>query len=140
MIQKTLTYKTLKKTKSKSLTYSFIIAVVICLMSFLPYIHDFNYFNGKEGFSGFSSLRIAIYIIAIFLFGISGWVFAFINSKGKDYRIAILAPILMGVFQLFIYILDSRKTDFNAFNTKVVLNFSLILIITFIYYRLRKRE
>ncbi|HAO15120.1 MAG TPA: hypothetical protein DDE71_06125 [Tenacibaculum sp.] len=93
-----------------------------------------------EGFSGFSSFRIGIWVISLFFWGLSGWLFAFFNSKGKPYRFTILAPLFMGFFQLLIYVLDSRKSNINGFNIKVIINLLLILIITILYFKLRDNE
>lgn len=106
----------------------------------MPYLHDFDVFKGLKGFSGFSSFRIGLWVVMLFTWGLSGWVLAFIRSKGKSYRFAILAPLFMGLFQLFIYVLDSRESNVNAFNYKVVINLVVILIITVIYFRLKKSE
>ncbi|CAA0151939.1 conserved membrane hypothetical protein [Tenacibaculum maritimum] len=125
---------------SQTKTYSFIAAILICIVSFIPYIHDFNYFKGMKGFSGFKSLRVGIWVVSMFLFGLFGWILAFINSKGKEYRFTILAPISMGLFQFFIYVLDSRKSSMNNFNFKVIFNVIFILIITISYFRLKKNE
>ena len=132
--------KVSKKTKSKNLTYSLIVGVVILVLSILPYLHDFDALKGKKGFSGFSSLRVGVWAVSLFLFAICGWILAFINSKGKHYRFAILAPIAMAVFQLFIYVLDSRQSQINSFNFKVVFNFIFILILILIFFKLKRND
>ncbi len=129
-----MNHDSLRKRKYRKPIYSFIITIIIALLSFLPYIHDFDFFEGKKGFSGFSSLRVAIFFISIFIIAISGWLFAFINSKGKSYRFAIIAPIVMLTYQLFIYVLDKRDSVVNDFNLKVVFNFLLYLIIIITYF------
>src|SRR5690606_19628880 len=102
------------------------------------YLHDFNYFEGKDGFSGFSSLRISIWTISLFIIAISGWAVAFANSKGKQYRFAILAPIAMLVFQLLIYVLDQRAGAINELSTKVIINFAILFLIILTYFKLKK--
>lgn len=125
------------KTPFKKKIFSLLLALSICAISFLPYLHDLEFFAGKKGFSGFSSLRIGTWVVSLFVFGISGWIFAFIGNKGKLYRFVILAPIFMGLFQLFIYVLDKRKTYINDFNWKVILNFSILLVIIVSYYAIK---
>lgn len=107
------------------------------MISFLPFVHDFELLKGVKGFSGFSSLRIAVWVISMFLWGLSGWVIAFLKTKGKVYRFSLLAPILMGFFQLFIYVLDSRNSGINRFSNKVFLNIVIILIITAFYFKIK---
>lgn len=128
------------KKKSQTTTYSIIISVLIGLVSFLPYLHDFDFFKGRQGFSGFGSLRVGIWVISLFIIAISGWVVAFVNSRHKKYRFSILAPIGMLVFQMFVYILDSRKSFVNDFNVKVLLNFAVLIIIGFLYFKFKNVE
>ncbi len=132
----------LTKRKSKKATYSLLVALFIWAVSFLPYLHDLEYFEGMKGFSGFSSLRIAVWVISLFLIAISGWVVAFLNSKGKKYRFSMLAPIGMLVFQLCVYVLDGRESIINDFNIKVVLNLVVFAVVIILYFfnKLRSNE
>ncbi len=128
------------KTKLQTTIFNFIVALVIAGISFLPYLHDFEIFKGQEGFSGFSSLRVGIWVISLFIIAICGWAFAFLGHKGKQYRFVMLAPIIMLIFQLMIYVLDSRKTFVNDLNLKVILNFIVLGIIIIIYFKLKKNN
>jgi len=92
-----------------------------------------------EGFSGFSSLRIGLFMVFTMLFSLSGWVGWFLEAKGKRYRFSLLVPIFMNVYQLSVYLLNERKTTTNEFTTKVILNFTLILIIILYYFVTKKR-
>lgn len=125
------------KKKSEKLTSSFIIAIIILLVSFLPYVHDLNIFRDVAGFSGFSSLRIGIWVVSIFTFGLVGWILAFFNSKNKSYRFMMLAPIFMGALQLLIYVLDFRNNTINEFNIKVLINFLILLLIILTYFKFK---
>ncbi len=129
-------------TKSKKTIFkNLLVALLIIAMSFLPYLHDFEIFKGMKGFSGFSSLRIGIWVVSLFMVGLSGWIFAFLNSKGKQYRMAMLAPIFMLSFQLLIYLFDSRKTTTNEFSTKILLNLCLAVVLVVLYfYGLKKQK
>lgn len=133
--------KILTKKKSRTTTYSVVLSALIGVISFLPYLHDFEFFKGRQGFSGFGSLRVGIWVICLFIIAISGWMVAFLSAKHKSYRFAILAPIFMLLFQLFVYILDSRKSIVNDFNVKVILNFAVFILIGYLYFKFRgKRE
>jgi len=121
--------------KSKKGIYKgFGIAMFIIASSFLVYIHDFEIFKGMEGFSGFSSLRIGVFFVGMFTLSLTGWVFAFINSKRKNYRFAMLAPIFMLAYQLGVYLFDARNTTTNEFSTKILSNTIFIILITAAYF------
>jgi len=125
----------------KGIFKDFLVAIGIMVISFLPYIHDFDLFKGMEGFSGFSSLRVALWACSLFVVALSGWIVAFINSKGKRYRFMMLAPIFMLAFQLGIYLFDARKTVSNEFSVKTILNFVLCAILLVVYfYGLQKKK
>lgn len=113
----------------------------IVMLSFLPYLHDFDLFKEMKGFSGFSSLRVGLWAVALYVLALSGWVLAFLNSRGKRYRFVILAPIFMLAFQLAIYVLDARSSTSNEFTNKVLLNFVLCMVLVGVYfYQLRKKR
>lgn len=131
--------KVLTKKKSKRTTSSSTIAVFILIVSFLPFLHDWDYFSGKSGFSGYSSLRIAVWVTSLFTIALSGWIVAFINSKGKPYRFVLLVPIAMLCFQLCIYVLDARKATINEFSNKIIINGVLIFALV-AYYFVKRRK
>lgn len=124
-----------KKTKSrKGIFKPLIESLVILGVSVLPYMHDFEGFRGVDGFSGFSSLRIGLFITLMFIVALSGWIVAFVNSRGKKYRFAILAPIFMLTFQLCIYLFDSRQHEINDFNWKVLVNLAIAITLVLINF------
>ncbi len=129
----------MKKTNQKKRIYNLLIAILIVLISFLPYIHDFTFFNEKDGFSGYSSLRMGLFFVSMYVVAISGWIFAFINSKGKQYRFVMLAPLIMLVFQLFINILNNRKHAVNGVSVKVLVNFGIVFLIILLYFYLKRK-
>jgi len=97
-------------------------------------------FKGAKGFSGFSSFRVGIYFVCLFVVAISGWGLAFLNSKNKQYRFVILAPIFMLSFQLCIYLLDVRQSSVNQFNFKVLVNLIVAgLLVGLYFYGAKKR-
>lgn len=123
------------KILSKKATFNVLKVILICVLSILPYLHDFNFFAGKKGFSGFSSLRVGIWVVSLFLVAISGWVFALINAKGVRYRFAFLVPITMLFYQLLVYVLDERKSVINNFNIKILVNILIFILVAFFYFR-----
>ena len=128
-------------TKSKTgISKDLATALYILAMSFLPYIHDLPLFEGKEGFSGFSSLRVALWAVSLFFVGLSGWVGWFISAKGKRYRFIMLAPIFMLAYQLGVYLFDARNTTSNEFNIKVILNIGFATLITLFYFYNKARK
>ena len=128
-------FKLLKKMKSKKPIFrNLIIGLLIIFCAILPYLHDLPLLNGKEGFSGFSSLRIGIWAVSIYILALIPWILFFIVSKGKSYRFTILVPIFMLIYQLIVYIFDARQNAINEFNVKFIVTFSLAIAITIIYF------
>lgn len=112
----------------------FTVGLFILACSFLPYIHDFDAFKGAKGFSGFSSLRVALWAISLFVVALSGWIVAFMNSRGRSYRFVMLSPIFMLTYQLAIYLFDARNTSSNEFEIKIILNLAFMLLLMVVYY------
>ncbi len=107
--------------RSKTPTFKdFRTGVCIFLAAFMVYIHDCGLFDGKLGFSGFSSLRVGVFISSIFLLALFLGVRAFIESRGKYYRVAYLVPIVMISYQLLIYVFNGRDTKTNEFSVKII--------------------
>ena len=115
------------------------IGLLIIFCATLPYLHDLPLLNGKEGFSGFSSLRIGIWVISIYILALIPWILFFIASKGKSYRFTILVPIIMLTYQLIVYIFDARQLNINKFNIKFIITISLAIAIT-VFYFLKKSK
>jgi peptidoglycan/LPS O-acetylase OafA/YrhL len=116
------------------------VVLVVCVISVLPYLHDLNLFKGKKGFSGFSSLRIAIWVISLFVVAISGWLVAFVKSKGSLYRFVFLVPLVMLVYQLLIYVLDARQSSVNTFNIKILLNIGVVIGLALVYFAKKQQK
>lgn len=93
---------------------------MIFLAAFMVYIHDCGLFDEREGFSGFSSMRVGTFIVSIFLLALFLGIRAFIESRGKIYRVAYLVPIFMLGYQLLVYLLNAREDVINEFNTKAL--------------------
>ncbi len=86
-----------------------------------------------------ASLRLGVWVVSMFMIAISGWVFAFVNSKGKQYRFSFIAPLIMLIFQLVIYVFDKRDSALNEFNIKVFLSFLVSLVIIVLYFIIKKK-
>ncbi len=133
MIQKHLTKMKSTTTTSKE----FLIGALILICSVLPYIHDAIPRETQSGISGYSSLRVFLYITLINVFGMIGWLIAYSEAKGKRYRFVMIVPIINIMYQLFIYILNLKKTSFNDLNLKFLITF-IISLLVFLFYFLRK--
>lgn len=112
----------------------FLKAVGIFSVSFLVYVHDFDLFKGMEGFSGFSSLRVGMFIVGLMVFAIVPWIGWFISSKGKRYSFVMLVPIFMISYQLAVYLFDQRDHTTNDFNFKVLVQFGFVFILIALYF------
>tara|TARA_R110002051_G_scaffold297564_2_gene363934 strand:+ start:7706 stop:8101 length:396 start_codon:yes stop_codon:yes gene_type:complete len=130
----------MKKLKTET-SKQFIIALLIIVSPFLVYIHDSGLFDGMKGFSGFSSLRVGVWVVSLFilmLFAFIGW---FYEAKHKKYRFALLAPIFMITFQLAIYLFDARANTTNDFSSKTIVYFVFVICLVLAYFLgTRKRE
>lgn len=127
--------------KPKTTTYkSLVIGLSIILAAFLVYLHDFtDSWRGMEGFSGFSSLRVALYHTFLLSFALYGWFRAFIESKGKIYRVTYIVPIVMVSYQLLVYLLDARDTTTNEFSTKIIFQVLVLPTVLFLTYYFGKK-
>ena len=90
------------------------------MAAFMVYIHDCGLFDDSDGFGGFSTMRVGVFMTSIYLLALFLGIRAFIESRGKIYRVAYLVPIVMLAYQLFVHILNAREETVNEFNTKVV--------------------
>ena len=103
----------------------------------MPYIHDIIPRNTQAGISGYSSLRVFLYVLLINLFGLIGWIVAYYEAKEKRYRFVMIVPIINITYQVFIYIMNLKKTSFNDLNLKFLITFVASVLI-FLFYFLRK--
>jgi hypothetical protein len=115
----------------------FVIGAFILICSLLPYIHDAIPRETQAGISGYSSLRVFLYITLINVFGLIGWLMAYFEAKGKRYRFVMIIPIINIAYQLFIYILSLKKTSFNDLNLKFLITF-IVSVLVFLFYFMRK--
>ncbi len=139
---------TKKKLKIRILDKNFGKWLAIILLSSLPYIHDVITISGDDtktwvpdfGLSllltdnqgyilGFSSYRVFLYTLLIHLFAHIGWVGWFFDARGKNYRPALLVPVILSLYQITIILLNSRATKFNEPDVKVYITIILGLLL-----------
>ena len=154
------------KMNSKKTTYKLIfkilsIASLITLLAMLPFFHDIitdkeegvkswvpdlgiqqrlTYVNGegKTKVMGYSSYRMFLYFLFEYTFTAVGWFGFFLMAKGRPWRVFLLTPAIISLYNLLILVFDYRETTFNEANTKIfiilVLNFLLMLRFFYRYY------
>jgi len=87
-----------------------------------------------EGFSGFSSLRVGMFIVGLMILALVPWMGWYISSKGKRYSFVMLVPIFMISYQLGVYLFDQRDHTTNDFNFKVLVQFGFIFVLMVLYF------
>lgn len=117
-----------------------IIAIFIILIATLPFLHDTISRELTFPASGYKALRVFVYVVLTNLFGLVGFLGWFIEAKGKQYRFALLVPILMNTYQLLIYILNMKKTSFNDFDFKIYITIAVALTVTLNYFYLKLKK
>jgi hypothetical protein len=101
----------------------------------MPYIHD-AIPTGIE-YPGYSSLRVFLYVLFINIFGLAGWIVAWVNAKKKNYRFVIALPVISTTYQIIVHICNLKSTSFNDLNVKFIVSFTSFAIIT-IWYLIKK--
>jgi hypothetical protein len=136
-----MTSKQSKKVKFMTMTFKdAIVAVFIILLSTLPYLHDIVSRDLSFPASGYKSLRVFLYVVLTNIFGIIGFIGWFVEAKEKQYRFALLVPILMNTYQLLIYIFDMKKSSFNDFDFKIHVTIAVTLVVTLNYFYLKLKN
>ena len=129
------TSRELTTTKSKTTIFKdFFKALGVFLVTFLVYIHDFEIFKGVKGFSGFSSLRVGMFIVGLMILALVPWIGWYVASRGKRYAFVMLVPIFMISYQLAVYLFDQRDHTTNEFNFKVLVQFGFVLVLIGLYF------
>ena len=115
-----------------------LIALLIALSCFLPYVSDLNFFHNKNGFGLFLNLNFGLWYIGMSLLTLLGWGLAFVNGKKKPYRYVLLAPIAMTALHVVFYASSFMKSFFDHFINRLIINILLLLVfftITFFWLR-----
>ncbi|PIB39079.1 hypothetical protein BFP75_00965 [Maribacter sp. 4G9] len=110
--------------------------VGIVVVSTLPYFHDVitdqsgtregipiigaeELFTDSQGkIMGFSSYRIFLYTLMIYLFAHIGFVGWMMDAKGKFYRIALAVPVILSGYTVAVILFNAKETTFNSTSTK----------------------
>ncbi|MEE9377511.1 MAG: hypothetical protein V3V33_05700 [Candidatus Lokiarchaeia archaeon] len=114
-----------------------VISALIISLAILPFLHDLIPRELSFTFSGYTSLRVFVYIVLTNIFALIAFIGWFIEAKGKQYRFALLVPIIMNTYQLLIYVLNMKKSTFNDFDFKIYISIILSLVITINYFYLK---
>ncbi len=118
----------------KQLLYSLLIIIVTFFIC-VPDLFE----RGAKGFFGFSSLRVTFNQISLMIFGFLASLRLFHTEKGKPYRFLYLAPILLFGYNLFVNVLNVRKTDYNTFTPKILIILG-VTVIAVIYFLIESRK
>lgn len=74
--------------------------------------------NGKV--LSYSSYRVFIYYLFIQCYALAAWLGWFLVSKNKSYRYALLLGVLSALYHMFLILSDSRKTELNTIEVKLI--------------------
>ncbi len=132
--------------------------VVIIIVTTLPFFHDFitergvgprswvpivgaeDFLTDNNGkVMGFSSYRVFLYTVLLHLFAHIGFLGWMMDAKGKSYRIALLAPVILSGYTVIIFIFNAKETVFNAVSTKFYITIITTLVV-FVFYFLDRRN
>ena len=152
MIQENYTPLTEKISRTKILDFLFAMTILIGLSS-LPFFHDLIYnidgalynwvpdwniektltdANGKV--LGYSQYYVFLYFLLIQVYSLIAWLGWFSVSKSKPYRFAILLGVLSSFYHITLILSNSRKTDLNSFEGKLIGAAIIFCALFLIYY------
>jgi len=103
-----------------------IISIIILATTVFTYVASLIS-KGEEGLFGFSSLRVTFNQISFLTFALVASLRLFYLEKGKDYRFVYLVPIVVISYDLFVNVLDARKTYYNEFTPKLGITIVIVL-------------
>lgn len=129
-------------------------ALIIIALSVLPYFHDIittseglrswvpvlgieNLLtDGLGNILGFSTYRVFLYTLLIFVFASVGWVGWYQSAKDKFYGSALLLAMASGIYHIGLVLLNLRRSVWNEPTPKILL--LLLLFVVFGYFSIRK--
>ena len=94
--------------------------------------------NGKV--LGYSTYRVFIYYLLAQCYALVAWLGWFSVAKSKPYRLAILLGVLSSSYHIFLILSNSRKTDLNTINIKLVGTAIIGCALFLIYYYFEKNK
>ncbi|MDP5231691.1 MAG: hypothetical protein NWQ38_14965 [Cellulophaga sp.] len=128
-------------------------ALLIILISILPYFHDIitdskgvkNWVpvlgienlltDTTNSILGFSSYRVFLYTFLIFVFATIGWLGWYRNSTTKYYSNSVLLAVLSSLYYLTIISLNLRRTLWNDTNFKLIALAVLFLVLNYLTFK-----
>lgn len=147
-----------KKSRIKILDFWFAMTILIGLSS-LPFFHDLiintdgtllnwvpdwniekTLTDSKGDVLGYSTYRVFLYFFLIQVYSLIAWVGWFSVSKSKPYRFAILLGVLSSFYHIILILANSRKTDFNGFDIKLIGSAIIFCILFLFYYYFEKTK
>lgn len=149
-MQQTNKQSTVKKSR-KRIPDSFWVALAIIGLSTLPYFHDFitdanglkpwvpNFgiesllTDANEKIHGFSTYRVFLYTLLIFMFSAIGWAGWYQSSRGKYYGGGILLVMVSSIYHVLLILLDLRKTVLNEPVPKFIFLLVSAIILGFLW-------
>lgn len=126
-----------QSTTGKSQTTTYKVVAFLFIVTLLIYIHDVIPKN--SGRIGLSSARVYFYTVLAELRYLAVLFFCFYLAKHKSWRFVLVLPIILTTYQAIIRIFALQKTDYNAFDTKLILTIMVSVAITLFYFKSKKR-
>ena len=146
---------TARKSK-KRIPDTFWLALAIIGLSTLPYLHDFitdsdglkswvpnlgiesvlTDANGKV--HGFSTYRVFLYTLLIFVFACIGWAGWYQSARSKYYGGGIFLVLTSGAYHVALILFDLRKTAFNEAWPKFFVLIGLAVFMGYLWFRQNK--
>lgn len=143
---------TKKKSRTRILD-SFWGALAILVLSTLPYFHDIitdadglkswvpilgieNLLTDSNGkIFGFSTYRVFLYTLLLFVFASIGWLGWYQSAKRKFYGSPLLLVTISGIYQIVLILLNLKRTFWNDPTLKVSLLIAAFLTLGFFYIK-----
>lgn len=104
--------------------------------SWVPNLGIESFLTDSEGMvRGLRSYRLLLYLFGIYLFSHLGWIGWFMDAIGKKYRVFLLVPAALSLYQIILILLSSRETEFNSpsINLYITVGLSILVAINFYF-------
>ncbi len=92
--------------------------------------------NGKV--LGYSQYYVFLYFLLIQVYSLIAWLGWFSVSKSKPYRFALIIGVLSSFYHIILILSNSRKTDLNSFDLKLIGTAIIFCTLFLIYYFFEK--
>jgi len=142
--------------RKKILDFSLAMTILVVLSS-LPFLHeliidsngnlyswvpDLNIANSLVDANGkilgYSRYHVFLYFLLIQVYTLIAWIGWFSVSKNKSYHFAILMGVFSSAYQILLIISNSRKTNFNNIDVKLIGTAVIGVLLYIIYYYFHK--